>query len=161
MARDNWDFYRCNVNDNLSSIFTNLALVEVAPIRGLPVLHWLWIKLQCPDDRGLSTDQEFDRLCGYQDELELALSDSDDIIFVGRITGAGRREYYFYSSPNVKFQERIDAVLSSYSEYPFQIGSRLDEEWNQYLGLLYPGDYGIKQIRNRREESRTAASGRK
>lgn len=150
LKQDDWDFYRCNVNDNLSSIYTNLALVDVAPIETLPLLNWLWIRLRYPDDRGLSTDQEFDLLCNYEDELVSALSGSDDIIFVGRITGSGRREFYFYSAQEVDFQDRIDAALSNNPEYQFQVGSKADEQWNQYLGLLYPGEHGLEQVRSRR-----------
>lgn len=150
MDKDDWDFYTCIVNDNLSSVYTNLALVHVAPIQKLPLLHWLWIRLQYPDDRGLSTDREFDRLCRFEDELNFALSEYDDIIFVGRITGAGRREYYFYSAHDVDFRSRIDAVLSGNADYQFQTGSKPDDNWDQYLGLLYPGEHGLEQIRGRR-----------
>ena len=150
MKQDDWDFYSCNVNDKLSSIYTNLALVNVAPIENLPMLNWLWIKLRYPDDRGLSTDQEFDLLCGYEDELISALSGSDDVMFVGRITGSGRREFYFYSAQEVDFQGRIEMVLSNNPEYQFQVGSKPDQKWDQYLGLLYPGEHGLEQIRSRR-----------
>jgi Family of unknown function (DUF695) len=152
MEQDDWDFYRCNVNDNLSSIYTNLSLVNVAPIDQLPLLYWLWIRLRHPDDRGLSTDQEFDDLCNYEDELVSALSGGDDVIFAGRVTGSGRREFYFYSSLNVDFEHRIKAVLSNNPDYQYQIGSKADDNWNQYLDLLYPGEHGLEQIRNRRKQ---------
>jgi Family of unknown function (DUF695) len=150
MKEDDWDFYSCNVNDSLSSIYTNLALVNVAPIEKLPLLNWLWVRLQYPDDRGLSTDQEFNLLCDYEDELISALSGSDDVVFAGRITGSGRREFYFYSSDEFDFESRIDVVLSNNPEYQFQVGSKADQRWDQYLAVLYPGENGLEQIRSRR-----------
>ena len=149
MQEDDWNFYRCNVNDRLSSVYTNMSLVDIAPINSLPMLNWLWIRLRHPDDRGLSTDQEFDSLCAYEDELIFALSESQDIKYVGRITGGGRREFYFYSSEGADFRSRIDGVLSNHPDYQFQVGSKADELWDQYLSLLYPGDHGLEQIRSR------------
>ena len=148
---EDWDFYRCNVNDQVSSVYTDMELVNAAPIDYLPILHWLWIRLRFADDRGLSTDEEFDSLCSYEDELCRTLLKSDDVVFVGRITGAGRREFYFYTTEKFDFDHQVDEVLSNRSEYQYQIGSKRDADWKQYLDLLYPGEHGLEQIKRRRE----------
>lgn len=148
----NWDFYRCNVNDRLSFIFTNLSLVESAPVASMPVLNWLWIKLRFPDDRGLSTDQEYESLCDYEDEIQFVLSEVHDVQYVGRITGAGRREFYFYSADGVDLRQLLDNVLANHPEYQFQVGSKPDKDWSQYLSVLYPAKNGLEQIQLRREK---------
>ncbi len=148
---EDWDFYRCNVDDRLSSIYVDLGLHALAPIPTLPTLRWLWIKLRYPDDRGLSIDAEFDALRAYEDELCAALNAPRDILFVGRITGAGMRKFYFYSSEQFEFEKRIDSVLDNNREYKYQIGSKRDGDWSQYSNLLYPGIHGLEQIQDRRE----------
>ncbi|MEM7431962.1 MAG: DUF695 domain-containing protein [Pseudomonadota bacterium] len=150
MTQTDWDYYQCNVNDQLSSIFVDLSIARQAPLTSLPILHWHWIRLRFPNDQGMSTDQEFDALCHYQDNLEAAISGSDDIRYVGRITGSGRRELYFYASAEADVEGRIANVISKFPEYQFQRGSKEDAEWRQYLDLLYPGEHGLKQIMSRR-----------
>ena len=149
--KEDWDFYRCNVNDRLSSIYVDLGLRSLTPIQYLPTLRWLWIKLRYPDDRGLSVDDEFDALRAYEDELCAALKAPGEIIFAGRITGAGMRQFYFYSTEQFEFVERIDSVLDNNREYQYQAGSKPDEDWSQYSNVLYPGVHGLEQIRERRE----------
>ncbi len=148
---EDWNFYRCNVNDRLSSVYVDLGLQSLAPIPALPTLRWLWIKLRFPDERGLSVDAEFDALCAYEDELCAALAAPGEIVFAGRITGAGRREFYFYTTEKFEFEKRIDRVVSDNREYKYQIGSKTDENWCQYADVLYPGVQGLKQIQARRE----------
>lgn len=152
MADSDWDFYKCNINDRLSSVYLDLALVNKAPIATLPRLNWHWIRLRYADDRGLSTDEEFDALRAYEDELDAAIAGNPNIMFVGRITGAGRREFYFYSSLDADVEACFETVISNHPEYQFQRGSKRDADWRHYLGTLYPGKYGLEQIRERRGE---------
>jgi hypothetical protein len=44
MAED-WNFYFCNVNNVLASVFLDLGLREVVPIKDKPNLLWVWIYL--------------------------------------------------------------------------------------------------------------------
>jgi hypothetical protein len=40
--------------------------------------------------------------------------------------------------------------LQRFETYKFETGSKFDEEWEQYLGLLYPSDSNLQRMFNRR-----------
>lgn len=149
--REDWESYLCNVNDHLSSIFTDLGVAAIAPLAEMPCLYWLWIKLRFPDDRGLSTDREFDDLSRFEDELSFLLSERDDVMYVGRVTGQERREFYLYGTEQLNIKALFEPLLDSRKEYLSQVGSKADPNWQQYVNVLYPGDHGIEQINKRRE----------
>ncbi len=110
-----------------------------------------------PDDRGYSTDEEFDALCKYEDDICEALVGVDNIHYVGRITTQGIRRFWFYTSSEVQLDLILDGVVSKNAEYLYQFGTKLDQDWLQYLDLLYPGPHGMEQIQKRiAEESREA-----
>lgn len=69
-------------------------------------------------DDGLSHDDEFDALCGYEDSIENAI-ESSEIYYVGRITTQGMRQFYFYSADSSLFEDKIKRVLELKSEYQF------------------------------------------
>ena len=142
----NWRSYICNVNDALASIFLDLEYYDVAPVDGLPVLAWLFIKLKMPDDRGCSTDEEFEALCSYEDDIFHAIAEMNDVHYVGRITTQGMRQFYFYTSADLELDKSLDVVVAKYSDYLYQFGSKPDQNWTQYLELLYPGPQRMEQI---------------
>ena len=44
--KEEWDFYFSNVDDKLSSLFVDLGLHNIAPIRDKPNVVWISIKNQ-------------------------------------------------------------------------------------------------------------------
>ena len=147
---EDWESYLCNVDDHLSSVFVDLGLAKRAPIAALPNLSWLWIELRYPDERGLSTDREFDALCRFEDALSALISARDDLLYVGRITGQGRREFYLYGAKDLDAVVLLQPLLDAHSEYRYQTGSKSDPNWTHFVNVLYPGKRGIEQINRRR-----------
>ncbi|HEY1044361.1 MAG TPA: DUF695 domain-containing protein [Telluria sp.] len=142
----NWRSYLCKVNGHISSVFVNLALSLVAPLAATPKLAWLWIRLIHPRDDGLSTDEEFDALCRFEDDVEAALAKSGSGVYAGRITTCGRREFYFYITPGADLRADMAPVLSAHPEYAYQLGERPDAAWDHYRTTLSPGPRGLEQI---------------
>jgi Family of unknown function (DUF695) len=137
LSKNDWQSYLCNVNDKPSSIFFDLALADYAPFVGQPKLGWLWIRLNSPNEEGLSTDAEFAALCKYEDVLEIFISQHKNWHYAGRITTAGRREFYFYLPENEDFELVIDGFLDANPEYEFQTGEKLDVAWDHYFKVLF------------------------
>ena len=150
-----WESYLCNVNDVIASVFVDLGLRDVAPVATHSVLAWLFIRLHRPKSdgpsRGLSQDEEFDALCKYEDDVQLAVSQHEGCIYAGRITTSGMRQFYFFITPETDFPALIDDVLTMHQDYQYQIGQKDDAAWDQYLNLLLPGENGWDQINRRRE----------
>jgi hypothetical protein len=117
-----------------------------------PKLAWLWIRLNSPLDNGLSSDDEFESLCDFEDDLETALVPFKTCQYAGRITTKGRREFYFYVSREFDFQKAVDDVLTKHREYRFQLGEKLDVSMDHYFLTLLPGNNGRDQIERRRTE---------
>src|SRR5689334_12565408 len=144
-----WDFYFARVNDALSSIFVDLAARADAPDRSRPHLVWIWIDLQAPRADGLSSSEEAPRLGEIEDARTPTIERALTARSVGRITGSGRREFYFYATTSDGLESTVAGTMSAFPEYPVDIGTQPDPEWSQYLDLLYPGALDLQRIKNR------------
>lgn len=145
-----WDFYFCRVNDSLASIFLDLEARSSAPDASRPWLLWVFVEMHAPREDGLSTSEEASTLNEIEDRITSALSASCDARSVGRITSAGRREFYYYAHSSDDIEATVAQAMSPYPHYTYEVGSQRDEEWSQYLELLYPSPAEYQVIQNRR-----------
>lgn len=139
-----WQSYLCRVNDHLASAYVDLGLASAAPLPETSKLVWLWIRLNRPREDGLSSDDEFDALCEFEDELEDTVIRYKPSYYVGRITTQGRREFYFYVAKDLEFNKVVDDLLKAHSEFSFQLGGKLDASWRHYFQTLFPGASGLE-----------------
>ena len=146
---DNWDFYFANVNEMLASLFVDLGIRGSAPDPERPWLLWVWVYLNQPLENGLSSSEEAPILHQIEDCLAPAVEERAGALLVGRITTAGRREYYFYASRPDHFEETAARALESFPGYKFDSGTQEDPQWSQYLDLLYPTREDRQKIQNR------------
>lgn len=156
---DQWDFYFCRVNDVVSSLFVDLGARESAPDPERTHLLWIWIPFRVPRDDGLSTSEEAPTLSAIEDDLVATLGRELGAVFVGRITGAGRRELYFYAPAPEGFESAVSEVSAKYPAYEFDFGDQPDPTWSQYLNVLYPGARDLQRMRNRRVVEALEAEG--
>jgi regulator of RNase E activity RraB len=147
---DEWDFYFARVNDAVSSIFVDLGVRADAPLEKRPWLLWVWVELQAPRPDGLSSNEEAPKLHEIGEALDAAISASCEAQLVGRITGANRREFYFYATEPGELDAAVERAMQRFDTYKFETGSRFDSEWEQYIGLLYPSDTNLQRMFNRR-----------
>jgi len=147
---DDWDFYFGRVNDVVSSIFVDLGVRPDAPNEARPWLLWVWVTLQQPRTDGLSSSEEAPRLNEIGAALDATLSVTCGAQLVGRITGAGRREFYFYAAEPGAVDEAAKNAMQSFAGYAFETGSAFQPGWDHYLDLLYPSDTNLERMRNRR-----------
>jgi uncharacterized protein (TIGR01619 family) len=145
---DQWRPYLTNVNYELASIRVNLALGSEAPIRDKPWLLWAWLYFQSPRADGLSSSDEAPTLWAIEDALTTALSASLESVFCGCITTLGRREFYFYAGNDADTSPIVEVVLKNFPQYKIDTGSQRDEQWDQYLNVLYPSEDQLDSIAN-------------
>jgi hypothetical protein len=147
---DEWDFYFARVNGAVSSIFVDLGLRPDVPLEKRPWLLWVFVDLQAPNTDGLSTNEEAPRLHEIGESLDACVSALCGAQLVGRITGAGRREFYFYGEEPGPLDEAVSRAMQAFAPYQHECGSTLEPEWDQYLDLLYPSDSNLQRMFNRR-----------
>ena len=97
---------------------------------------------------GLSSSDESNVLWRLEEDLLLSLRDR--AILAGRITTAGRREFYFYGHDPQDCEHAISDALKKHPTYRFDVGIKTNDVWSQYLNLLYPSDEDLQRIKNRR-----------
>lgn len=147
---DDWDTYFCNVDDKPASILVDLGAAEAAPLEGLPYMGHVSLALLDPDENGFSSREEYGALYQLEDALESALTGTDNTVYVGRSTTAGRRDFVFYTSAPEGWKEKITAALKEYPAYSWRASIREDKEWETYLEFLYPSEMDMHIIQNRR-----------
>lgn len=148
---DDWDFYFCQVESNPASIFIDLGVRNEAPIAGLTELVWVRLYMCQPLSNGLSSNEEFARLREIEDALTAAISGRDqEVLYVGRNTSDGHRDYYFYASEGRLAEGILSAVMVRFPEYEFEIGSRPEPDWTAYFDFLYPPARDLQVIWNGR-----------
>jgi hypothetical protein len=146
----NWDSYFCRVNDELASIFLNLdaAGPDAETIR--PWLVWVWVDFRDPRPDGLSSHSEAPVLYEIEDALSGQLGATVQAEPVGRITTAGRREFYFYAPSIERAEEAVAAAMASFPAYTYDFGVKEDPEWSHYQRVLYPTPREYQRMQNRR-----------
>lgn len=147
---EEWDFYPLLVDDKPASIFLNLALRPQAPLSTHPTLGFVSLTMLRPRPDGLSSQEEFDDLVALEDEVIPKITAGSQILFVGRCTTGGTRDFYFYSPDASAFEIRARTAMIAFPGYTATIGAREDPAWSSYLNFLYPSPASMQRIMNRR-----------
>jgi hypothetical protein len=147
---DEWDFYFARVNDAVSSIFVDLGVRPDAPNEKRPWLLWVWVEMQSPRADGLSSAEEAPKLHEIEESLNSMIPPVCGAQLVGRITGSGRREFYFYAEEPGELESAVARAMQPFAGYPVESGSTFQPDWEHYLELLYPSASNLQRMMNRR-----------
>ncbi len=149
--QDDWASYLCRLDDEPASIFLNLALRGSAPIEPFDELVCLRITMNEPRYDGLSSREEFDRLCTIEDAVTEAINaPAPHTIQVGSITSIGYRDFIFYTADVDAAKHSIIQAMKGFADYGYEITHMADAEWSGYLNTLYPDRRSYELIRNAR-----------
>ena len=143
-----WGHYFCNVNGKLSSIAVDTNLKRAQPDHKRQHLVWVWLYMNNPRPDGLSSSDEFESLADIEGSLTCHLEGSCNAVLAGRITGDGRREFYFYGSAPDDLRSLVTAALSQWPDYRFDCDSQPDPNWQQYFDVLFPNDEQFECMKN-------------
>lgn len=148
MPLSSWGHYFTNANGTLASVALDRSLRPKAPMAGRPHLLWVKIQLRSPKPNGLSDQVEQQALGDIEDQLRSGLRAVGRAVEAGRITTAGHRELYFYGADDSGFRDAVAAVMQRFNTYKFDMGSKADPEWRQYLDTLYPTGEDFQRMSN-------------
>jgi hypothetical protein len=85
---DDWDFFSLRVDDQAASIFVDLGIRNLAPIRTHPLMGYLRVAMRRPREDGLSSQEEFDDLIALEDRVTADIVKNGTAIYVGRNTSS-------------------------------------------------------------------------
>jgi uncharacterized protein (TIGR01619 family) len=145
---ENWDFYLTNVNDKPSSIFLDLGYKKEVPVNGYDHIAWISVRLKQPDDNGMSSSGEMDTLNKIEDSIVGMMNTKYKSKYVGRLTGDGSRDFYFYIPTKDINAQDVKSAFQKFSTYEYQFGSKPDNSWNEYLNFLYPDPRQMQVMQN-------------
>jgi uncharacterized protein DUF695/regulator of ribonuclease activity B len=143
-----WGHYFTNVNGAPASVALDRSLRPKTPMADRPHLLWVKVQLRSPKPNGLSDAREQQALGDIEDQLRGGLRASSRAIEAGRITTAGRREFYFYAADDNGFSDAVSATMQKFNAYQFEMGSKADPEWRHYLDTLYPSGEDFQRMSN-------------
>ena len=147
---DDWDFYFGRVNGAVASIFVDLGVRPDVPMEKRPWLLWVFLTLKSPNAEGLSSNDEAPALQAIGETLDANIAPLCGAQLVGRLTGSGRREFYFYAEEPGPLDEAVRTAMRTFPGYEHECGSSLQPDWDHYVDLLYPSDSNRQRMYNRR-----------
>jgi hypothetical protein len=155
----NWDTYFCQVDGSPASILVDLDLAEGAPHAAFPYMGYISVTLRGPDEHGLPGQEEYERLGELEDALESALTADARAVYAGRSASAGHFDFFFYLRSGEGWGTRAGEIMAAFPEYAWESGQQDDPEWQGYISFLFPDDYAMNGIQNRRALRELAAQG--
>lgn len=148
--RGNWDSYLCRIDGNLASMLVDLELAETSPQRDFPYMAYISAGIKTPDTDGLPLQEEYERLGQLEDHLEKELTGAAQGIYAGRAACDGLFTLFFYIKDNSAWNERAAAAMAAFAEYEWESGSHSDPQWENYHVFLFPDEYAMNGMQNRR-----------
>ena len=156
---DDWDFFFASADAAVVSIFVDLGVRPEVPIEARPWLLWVHVEMLSPRPDGLSAAEEAPKLKQIGDTLDATISALCGAQLVGRVTGGGKREFYFHAAEPGALDEAVAQAMQAFEGYRFESGSSFQPGWDYYLGTLYPSDTNLQRMQNRRLLEQLAGAG--
>ena len=147
---ENWEIFRCNVDNMPATIRLNLGLEMVAPIDKYTKVVCLRVKVEEVDEYGFPQKEEFKRLYQIEDDITAQLEEYR-YIMAGVVISDGSFDIYFYATDEIN-EEFIENKLITSISLPFNYYFQIDEDknWDLYYNFLYPDEYAYQHIQNQR-----------
>lgn len=136
---DEWYFFPCQIGDQSGSIFYDHGIRETIDQLAPPHLLKVRVTLQAPRADGLSSSEEYERLCALEDDIQ-ALARANGGLYVGRITVGGHRTLHIFTAdPGHEWDARLAAVGARHG-YALHFALAPDPERAGYWQDLFPTD---------------------
>ena len=146
---EHWEYFPCQMGENTAFIFYDHGIRE--SIRSIDIRQQVRFQLtyKAPAENGLPTDVEFDAAKAIEDRIT-AFIESNNGIYVGRVTVSGWRFFYTYSELPEERLSSFVAELKGESGYEVQIRVSDDPDKQGYWKELFPTDDDWQMILDRR-----------
>ena len=135
---EEWQYFPCAMGENTAFIFLDVGVaktLEKAP----PTLVTIRLAYKKATPNGLPTDEEFEPVRSIEKALEDFVNETSSW-YVGRVTVAGHRHFYVYSSvEETRWWTFLESLSASHG-YKLQMALSSDPQHQRYWQELYPTD---------------------
>ena len=146
----NWDFYFTELDGSPASMYLDLGLNKIAPIKEKNYLLTVIITMNDPQENGYSSKEESEILFSIEDKITEAVTEPYGAVFAGRETCDGARIFYYYAANNKDIKKTVRSVMKNFADYEYETYFEEDSKWDQYFKHLYPANFEMQAILNRR-----------
>lgn len=150
LIASDWDFFVREEALVPRFYMVDLGLRPYAPLTSHENLLIVHIPLRDPDPNGLTRSQEAEVLFVLEDVLSRRLTETLGAIYAGRITGKGKRSFYFYCASATGLPFLLAEILDDFDQYQPEHTLVSDPHWRHYLDHLYPLPSEQLSIQHRR-----------
>ena len=98
-------------------------------------LNIFW-KMTEPDQNGLPTDKEFERLEAFENRLVNAVEHDEHSILVVVLTCNGEKEFVFHTHDVPGFMSRLTNMPQEVERYPITIQRNYDLDWTYFESVI-------------------------
>lgn len=134
---DIWYTFPASMGNDQAWISYNHGYAEVANTDPQSILFRVRVTIKNPTEYGMPTNEEFPALSALDEELDRRITNFKGI-YVGRVTVAGQRYFYFYVSISETEANDIINTISYSSKYDLQYIYEPDPEKKYYWNELFP-----------------------
>ncbi len=114
---------------------TGFADAGIVPDATRPHVAAIRFTFQNPEPGGVGDENEVNAIEEAMDALEPSLRDECSALFVGRIRGGGRSDFFFYM-PSAELATFEAAAKGGLTSFRVDIVSQSDPKWKTYLAML-------------------------
>jgi hypothetical protein len=154
-----WETYMKPVDGRPASIAFNAEVSESLPDDELGFVGHVNVRLRTPTAEGFVSEAETDELGFIEDRLEMEALRYRIGKYVGRILTGGVAHFIFYLKYDFEWPDVVSAAMGHFPEYTFELGSRMDAEWEVYRKLILPTEREWQMIHNHHTCDRLKAAG--
>jgi regulator of RNase E activity RraB len=146
---EDWNLFERNSGSEPMTLFMNTALKPIAPMEQMSCLisvvfnmYSLWDFAQ-HSSRGAQ-----DLFYSLEDKLMQRMQQTEQAVYVGRISVQNKMEMYFYAKPSEDWESKLHDIMTDFPSFRYYTNLKLDESWSFYLEEMSPTPLEEQWMRN-------------
>jgi hypothetical protein len=133
-----WEEYIKIVDAHPAMISLNVSVSEDGSKEDHGYVAFVKVKLNTETEDGFISKNEINDISFIEDRLELECLRYRHGQYVGRVISQGSITFIYYLKLDFEWSDTVNGAMSHFEGYSFEIGSRMDSEWEVYEKLLFP-----------------------
>ncbi|OWR29826.1 hypothetical protein CDO73_12105 [Saccharibacillus sp. O23] len=145
---NHWDIYFSTIEEHFASIVLDMGIWKEVDQRQFSFPMALRFKIKNPNKSGIPIDREAEIINDLEDRIINEINGTG--YHVGRVTTNGIRDLFFYFSQDYDLSSLAGPIFLEHG-YDIETFSINEEEpWGFYFNFLYPNEYEIQHMGNRK-----------
>lgn len=136
---DDWIYYPCQMREHRASTFYDHGIRETIDQIAPPQLLKARVTFKNPRPDGLSSSEEYQRLCDLEDELQAVVKQHSSL-YVGRVSVGGHRYFHIFTGDSdADWSSRL-RTIGEHHGYELRFVLKPDPVRDGYWRDLFPSD---------------------